>query len=485
MASTRKSRNPNKAAVGWHDGLQAGFERALREILARVCISEASTISIAVAYSGGLDSSVLLRLMSDYAAAHPIRLYAFHVHHGLSPNADTWLAHCVKRAAQYGASFSFRSVCISRERGQSIEQEARRARYAALGALCREHNVDLLMTAHHQDDQAETVLLQLMRGAGLPGLSGITAFCKPHPLLGEGIALGRPLLEFSRQELAQAALCFELSHITDESNAELRYRRNAVRHQIAPALEKISPGFASAVARSARHAQSAQLLLNDLAALDLNACTIGKEHEALDLPCLNTLAPHRAENLLRYWLNMQGVQLPSTVRLHEILWQMTTACQDRHPFFDLGPLRLRRIGQRLELHSRLGNPPSEAIRLRWLGEPELIVPEWRGKLMFEKSREVGFSLCRLKEGVLSLRPRSGKERLKPVANRPSRTLKNLFQEQSISLWKRPWLPLLYVDDELVFVAGLGADVRHADSEYGIRLRWICDFPMEEYSMPDS
>lgn len=484
MANSRKSRSLNKQSK--HAGLQAGFERALGEILARVCISVgAKRPALAVAYSGGLDSSVLLRLAHGYAAAHGFSLHAFHVHHGLSGNADAWLAHCASEAGKLNLPFSHRVVSIAAERGNSLEEDARIARYAALAEMCREKGIRLLLTAHHRDDQAETVLLQLLRGAGLPGLSGMAALQTAHPLLGADIALGRPLLSFARSELERAADGFALAHVIDESNADTRYRRNALRQHAAPVLNEYFPGYAAAVVRSASHAQSAQLLASELAGIDLQACSSGPEYAVLDLPCLNALASHRADNLLRHWLQMHGLQAPSAARLAEIRQQTVSAQPDMHPVFDFGAVRLCRVGRRLELHPALGAYPAESVLLSWRGEREIPVPQWHGRLVFEESDAIsGIDAHKLRQRALSLRPRTGRERLKLAANRPSRTLKNLFQEHAIPAWKRHWLPLLYLDEELLYAAGLGMDVRYAVQTGGVRLRWISDHPALAQAMPE-
>jgi tRNA(Ile)-lysidine synthase len=466
MANSRKLRSLNK------DGdLPAAFERALGDILARVCVSVAETRPlIAIAYSGGLDSSVLLYLASRYADQHDIPLHAFHIHHGLSPHADAWAAHCRAEAGRYRVPFACSKVHVAANDKRGIEQAARVARYEALGELCRQHRVALLLTAHHQDDQAETVLLQLMRGAGLPGLSGMAAYQAHHPLLGPGIGLGRPLLDYSRKALEQEMLRLDLKCINDESNTDIRYRRNALRHSIAPVIESHFPGFAPLVARTASHVQSAQTLLHELATIDMKACTTDSRSWALELAGLQQLSTERVDNVLRHWLYAHGVQLPSTSRLGEIRLQMLESAADTHPFFDFGHVRLHRIDNRLELHPNLGAPPRDPLPLQWQGEREIRVPQWRGRLLFDNTDGAGLEPGRLRNGLLTLRPRSGHERLKVAPNRPSKTLKSLFQELSIAPWQRCWMPLVYLDEDLVFIAGLGMETRKL-TEGGMILRW--------------
>ena len=470
MANSRKLRSPSRNNPG---SLQAAFERALADIAARVAVSGPDA-RIGVAFSGGLDSSVLLHLASQYARDHHLALTAFHVHHGLSPNADAWLVHCERAAAACGVPLVSRQVAVSETSGRGTEETARIARYQALGEMCRESACRLLLTAHHQDDQAETVLLQLMRGAGLPGLSGMAQLQVRHELMGDGVSLGRPLLGISRAQLEQARDALGLEHVSDESNDDLRYRRNALRNTVAPLLEQHFPGFAARVARSAGHAQAAQSLLQDLAEIDLAFCRAASWTDSLYVPGLETLTSRRADNLLRHWLYQNRVQLPSQSRLEEIRSQMLGAAHDMHPFFDFGAMVLRRIGNWLELHPRLGTPPEEPVHLHWHGEDEIAVPSWRGTLVLTPTDGLGLPRAALSRHPLMLHRRVGQERLKTAANRPTRSLKTLYQEAEIAPWRRLWSPLLYLNGELVFAAGLGMDVRHVAMGESIVLRWAPD-----------
>ncbi len=427
---------------------------------------------MALAYSGGLDSALLLRLLADHGRRSGRRPFAFHVHHGLSPNADAWLAHCAREAATLGVRFEAVRVALPDVGEHGVEQAARLARYRALGELCSRHGVSLLLTAHHQDDQAETVLLQLFRGAGLRGLSGMAGVDDAHALLGEGVLLGRPLLDCRRSELEQAADALGVAHIVDESNADTRYRRNAIRHAIFPPLEAHFPGAAGAIARSSRHWQAAQRLLDDLAAIDLERCADG---HALKLERVACLSAERADNLLRYWLDREGAQRPpSEAQLAQLRAQAVTAAGDAHPSLALCGLNLQRQhGLLVALPAAAGSPPAGDVTLRWQGEPCIDVPEWRGALSFAAGAG-GIPADRLRQGMLSLRPRSGGERLTPDLQRPSRSLKNLYQEAGVAAQLRPWLPLVYLDDALVFAAGVGKDAR-TSADDGILLGWQSHF----------
>jgi tRNA(Ile)-lysidine synthase len=471
MANSRKSPSLNKDIE-----IYQRFKRALEDILARVsAFAPAQSISVAVAYSGGLDSAVLLHLVCQYAATRPMHVHAFHVHHGLSPNADAWMAHCEKSAGCYQVQFDAAKVNVAGIEEHGVEQAARMARYQSLGQLCRNHGTRVLLTAHHEDDQAETVMLQLMRGAGLPGLSGMALCQDDHALLGPGIFLGRPLLEITRKELESLACGQAIQFVLDESNADPVYKRNALRHEVFPVLEKHFPAFSALMARSASHAQTAQALLENLACIDLAACKEDDEANALDLERLGRLSNDRINNLLRYWLRTSGIQFPSSSRMAEIREQIFQAADDKHPVFDFDRVQLSKIGSRLEITPNLGLPPAEDVVLQWHGEQEIKVPQWQGKLILKHSQHAGVDPEKLRSHALVLRSRRGSERLKIVHNRPSKSLKNLFQESSMPAWQRKWLPILFSGNDLLFVAGLGMDIRHAATQNGIEIEWRPDW----------
>ncbi|MEO0314539.1 MAG: hypothetical protein RI928_995, partial [Pseudomonadota bacterium] len=341
MANSRKSPPLSNSTPS----LDSVFQRALEDILARVVVSDRIVPRIALAFSGGLDSTVLLHLAAAACKQRGIKLFAFHIHHGLSPNADHWLAHCEAQAQQVGVGFVAREVQINPHDKLGIEQAARLARYDALADMCISNHVPLLLTAHHQDDQAETVVLQLLRGAGLPGLSAMAMLQSEHPLLGAGIALGRPLLEMTRADLECWADTQAIKHIVDESNDNLRFRRNEVRHQLMPLLEQQWPGVQKSIARSAKHLQTAQRLLDELAAMDLQRCG---DADSLVIERISQLSNDRLDNLLRYWFLQCGADhYPSDAQLYQLREQMLHARDDAHPLLSLCGLTLERHAGRL------------------------------------------------------------------------------------------------------------------------------------------
>ncbi len=466
MANSRNSTPLNKP--GPRQTEQA-FERALEVILARVVLS--GDEGIAVAYSGGLDSSVLLHLTSQFCKQHGLSLYAFHVHHGLSPNADEWLSHAREQCDALQIRFESRNVRLENIKEHGTEHAARLARYAALGEMCGANSVRLLLTAHHEDDQAETMMLQCLRGAGLPGSSGMASFQSDHALLPDTVALGRPLLEMSRRQLEHVARELKISFITDESNADTRYRRNAIRQEIFPFIERHFSGVSHTLSRSARHFQQAQRLLNELAEQDFNQCRTGKN---LSLPATRLLSPDRLDNLFRYWVKERTGQYPSEAQLEQLHDQLLHSDADAQPSIQLHQWVIERQRQLLCIRPvNLQHPPTRPIALVWEGEQSLALPEWQGRLVFATGEGAGIDPGLLRSGPLSLRARAGGERVQLHPGRPSRTLKNLFQESDVPASQRPWLPLLYVGQTLVYAAGLGMDVRSGLTEDGVVLRWEC------------
>ena len=469
MANSRKSLLLNNSQIAV---AITAFERALEEILARVVLSDGA--SIAVACSGGLDSAVLLHLSADFFASHP-HLYphpirVFHVHHGLSPNAEDWLAHVQNECEQLNLPFDARKVSVISVDEHGPENAARRARYEALSNLCIRHRVELLLTAHHQDDQAETLMLQALRGAGLPGWSGMADLQRDHALLPPTVSLARPLLDCSRKQLEQVARERAIAHIIDESNENSRYKRNAIRHEIFPLIEQHFEGFTQALARSSHHFQTAQGLLDELACSDLHQCLNAGE---LNLKHLALLSVDRIDNLLRYWVVEKIGSYPSQAQLHQLHQQMLHAAPDTHPQIVIGQWVLQREHDHLIIRAQAGvdQPPTEAVSVVWRGERHIDIPEWRGQLVFEDVECEGFDRNLLLQGPLTLRPRQGGERLKLDGRRPSRSLKNLFQESSVAAGRRPWLPLLYAGDQLLFACGLGSNCIAAEKNPGIRLHW--------------
>lgn len=444
-------------------------ERALEMILARVFVSAAAP-TMAVAYSGGLDSSVLLHAVCDIAAKRGIALHAFHVHHGLSANADLWLEHCRRTCEHLHVAFDTRRVHVAGDLGTGLEASARRARYAALGEMCRAHGVQLLLTAHHQDDQVETVLLQMLRGAGLAGMSGMDVVNTAPELLGTETAIARPLLELSREKLAVFATATGIQHVDDESNLNVHHPRNALRNEVLPLLAKYFPAYRDCMTRSAQHIQSAQRQLEGLAAQDLVVCAAG---DGLDMSCVQNLNVDRRANLLRHWLGTHGIRPPSSAWLAEASSQLLQARDDAQVCVKLDGVELRRYRNRILLVRSWRQPDVAPLEFRWQGEDSLAFSVCGGRLHFDRGVP-GIDPAWLIAQTLRLQYRTGGGQLKLAPNRSGRNLKEHFQSLGVPAWERERRPLLYAGKMLVFVPGVGQDCRIPQSADGIRLRWEDD-----------
>ncbi len=475
---SRSSHGPGAAASGPAAAIAAAFAQAVQAL--RDEHFPDSTPCIAVALSGGLDSMVLLRLAHAHAHAHGVHLYAFHVHHGLSLNADAWRDHCAAAAADLGIPFDWRAVDVARGKS-GIEAAARTQRYAALGAMCRAHGAEVLLTAHHLDDQAETVLLQQLRGSGPSGLSGMDAANRAPGLLGdERLLIARPLLGVARAGLEALAQEEGIRWVEDESNVDPRYARNALRHQVMPALAAAFPGFQQRIARGAAHQRSARHLLDELGDQDLTACLDG---DGLDLARVRDLSRDRIDNLLRHWFAEQRLAMPSTAWLAQMVAQILTARDDAQLLVEHPDVHVRRHRDHLYLVPRLpdlagmrdpddaGIIERHAQAFRWNGEAAIAFPDYGGTLHFDPA-ERGFDAAWLRAQLLEIDFRKGGERLKLADNRPSRSLKMHYQAGGIPAWERGRLPIVNAGLALLCAAGRGMDCRHVSDGPGrVALRW--------------
>jgi tRNA(Ile)-lysidine synthase len=338
------------------------------------------------------------------------------------------------------------------------------------------------------DDQAETVLLQLLRGSGSAGLSGMDAANRAPALLGDAtLLMARPLLGFSRAQLEACAKGQGIAWVEDESNLDTRYARNALRHEVMPALAQAFPGFQQRLARASNHMQSAQRLLHELADQDLAAClhvdAANEANEAIELGYLRGLTRDRVNNLLRRWFARRGIAMPSTAWLEQMVNQLLTARDDAQLLVNHPECEVRRHRDRLILAPRLPDlagmrdPDDEGVIVKhaqafaWRGEASLAFPDYGGVLHFDRAAH-GLDPAWLRVQPLEIDFRKGGERLKPAANRPRRSLKHLYQEAGVPAWERPRLPIVSSGVELLFAAGLGMDChRLSDGAERIVLRW--------------
>ncbi len=446
--------------------------------------------SILLGLSGGVDSVVLLHLLHQLSPRYSWRLSALHVHHGISPQADAWAAFCVGLCARCDIPLQIAQVDITPLREMGIEAAARKLRYKALSR----QSVDFIALAHHLDDQAETLLLQLLRGAGVKGAAAMPCVKRaaphtPSPGQREGWGGGekltltpspillRPLLDISRSALLDYAQQHALQWVEDDSNADDAYLRNFLRHRVLPLLEQRFPAYRETLARSARHFAEAAGLLDELAAQDANTFPLGggvrgEGKSSLEVACLQSLSLPRAKNLLRYFLATQGASIPDSTRLEEMLRQLCHARSDAAVRITFGDWQVRCYRGKVYAFPMLPEPDTEFCA-PWRGETVLALPDLGGTLHFEVCMGYGLSLKKLQQATVIVRLRRGAEHIRPDSKRPTRTLKNLLQEHGIPPWQRDTLPLLFCGGELVCVPGVAIDhaYRTQPDEAGVMVNW--------------
>ncbi len=489
--------------------------------------------SILIGLSGGVDSVVLLHLLLQLSPHYSWRLSALHVHHGISPKADSWAAFCADLCARHCILLQVEQVDIAPLREYGIEAAARKLRHAAFAR----QPCDFVALAHHADDQAETLLLQLLRGAGVRGASAMPVLItsdlpacglsrmasssisqskwplfaertgsnnapftvRPELVEGYGIAIAkrastgsartesksvragsivRPLLHCSRREILDYAAANNLQWIEDESNADDSYPRNFLRHRVLPLLDEKFPAYRATLARSAQHFAEASGLLDDLARLDAQTPSPlpsggerGECHDAvLETSRLQSLSQPRARNLLRYFLHSLGAPMPQAVQLDDMLRQLCSAQEDAAVCIAYGGWEVRRYQGRVHVLRALGEFDRSMV-LPWHGEAELDWPALHARLQFIPTQGAGISLAKLQRAPVTLRLRRGGETLRPHPNAVTRTLKNLLQEHHVPPWQRDGLPLLYCGDDLVCVPGVAvaAEYQAGVGETGVSL----------------
>lgn len=391
--------------------------------------------------SGGLDSMVLLETMAQLRRQYSLPpLKAIHVHHGLHADADLWVEHCQRECAARDIEFHVERVRLPA--GGNIEELARDARYRVFEAVLEPGQ--WLLLAHHADDQLETLLFRLMRGTGVRGLAGMPTTRE----LGQGRLL-RPLLSWTRGQLEQWAVGEQLNWIEDPANADPRYARTALRHELLPQLRQRWPHLPDNLLRLAEHAGEANQLLDERASEDLQMIAAPMTDPwlmgwpSLALEGLGRLSSARQKNLLRYWLDQQGVRLPDQRHLHSLLEQLSAAA-DSQPALRIDRSLLYRSSGRLWLLPSTGVPSGVEQRLDGCSDVRLVAGN--GWLRFCSGASA------LPQGVWRVGYRRGGEQIR-IAGRPAQSLKNLFQEAEIPAWLRSAVPLLYCDDQLVSVAG--------------------------------
>jgi len=420
--------------------------------------------TLLVAYSGGLDSTVLLHALSQLQTELPMCLQAMHINHGISENADDWAIFCTKVCDALDVPLQINKVVVSKASKQGLEAAARKVRYQALLA---KPDVDYILLGHHQDDQAETLLLQLARGSGVRGLAAMPQMDLKQRLL-------RPLLNISRADLLAYAKQYALEWIEDESNVDVQFDRNFMRHEIIPRLQQRFPRISRTLARSAGHMAQTDRLLDDLASLDAKAVIDDQQqYGTLKLPDLFALDMARQANLIRYWLTNLHIEMPSHAVLNQIVSQLASTRTDASIKVKVADGKsIMRYQARAYLVDELNQPLS--IDLRWQGEPSITLPN-HSRLLFNKVLGEGLSYQRYNNDItLRIKNRNGGERFKRALNRPRCSLKTMLQSIDMPPWQREQLPLIFHDETLVAIpnVAIDPDYKANQDEAGLVIIWL-------------
>jgi tRNA(Ile)-lysidine synthase len=457
---------------------------SIKNFFTHLSISHDSLQTLWVAYSGGVDSQVLLYVLTQLKSDLPYAIKAIHINHNIHMNSKLWAQHCDSICNHLGVDLEIRSIDIIRKSGQSLEELARNERYKMFQSTM--HDNDCLLTAHHLEDQAETCMLQFLRGAGAKGMAAMPNMTK----FGVGY-LGRPLLNVSKHDILKFAAEHNMAWIEDDSNHDLSFTRNFLRHKIMPDLRKRWPSIDRTIKRVASHSAEADELLQDLAKLDLQIVAQNND-ESLDVLLLKKYSYARQKNILRQWIETKNVILPTAKKLNAIISSVVYARCDANPVVKWGNVSVRRFKNRLWLvqdafasfdHTQLydltavikamlsGAKNSSILSIAGLGDIALNVETRFVKFhdskqerqyldiktpLIKPHKSIGIDLQKLASASsVELRFRQGGELCRLPKRTATHKLKKLLQEFGVPPWERAKVPLLYVDGKLAQIVGFG------------------------------
>lgn len=396
-----------------------------------------------VAYSGGVDSHVLLHLLTNIPRHPPIE--AIHINHQLQPRAEQWAEHCQQQTTALNIPIHCIEVEVDRNGGQSLEANARDARYHAF-----EKSLDLgdiLMQGHHRDDQIETLMLRLLRGSGSKGLSSI-----PQQREIADAQLFRPLLTITRSAIENYAHTHGLQWVEDPSNQANDFDRNYLRNEVLPLLANRWPNYRTTLARTAQLSEESHQLNQQLARIDSQSLQLDKQQHAIAIQSLDTFSIPRQKNVLRFLFAEWHFSLPSAAQLQAIVNELMAAKEDAAPMVEWSNVQVRRFKNQLYIMESLADFNGQQT-LPWLIDNDLTI-EGVGTLSAQPTDNQGLSLSKLADQPLTVRFRQGGERCQPAGRSASQTLKKLLQEYGVKPWLRDRMPLIYCGDDMVAVGDL-------------------------------
>ncbi len=439
MASSKKpDARPWPAQV---EQVYLSIDAALRDL------SGVAAGSLLVAYSGGLDSHVLLVAMHRWCQQHRRGLRAVYIDHGLQDDSVHWAAHCARVCESLNVPFTSVAVDVELGNGASPEKAARDARYAALEWQLQ--SGEMMLTAHHADDQAETLLLQLLRGAGVQGAAAMPSI-KPFA---DGWHV-RPMLSINRVALEAVANALQLKWVEDTSNTNQKFDRNYLRHSVMPVLQHRWPAVVSSLGRAAGHASQATALLQEIAMQDVEL-----KSDVLDVAALQVLSTQRQANALRAWISCQGFALPSTAKLRHMMHDLIMASSDTNGRISFDQAEVCRHRQSLYIGARGSFAQAAPFDHAWAHRAyPLPIPETNQTLTAND-----LPLTWIADDVpLQIKSRQGGEKIRLAGQPYQQSVKSLLQQQGLPPWQRSKLPFVWHRDQLLGIIGIGFIASPAD-----------------------
>ncbi len=415
-----------------------------------------------LAVSGGIDSIVLAHLFSQVSDIQNKNILIVYIDHGLNEHSAEWGESCAEWSKKIGFKFEYIKVNSRPEKGESVEAWARKVRYDCLMSLMQKDAI--LFTAHHQNDQVETLLLRLFRGAGTRGVSAMQ-LCRPFS---EGLHI-RPLLNITRADIRAYADLKQLSCIEDPSNQDIKLDRNYLRHSVLPIINKRWPAFLKTIARFIANQQETSMLLDDVGHDDMSE-VVDIKTRTIIVSKLKLLSLPRQKNLLLYFCRISELATPNQVHLQQLLNELLTADEDKEPLVTWSNVEARRYRDRLYIklsNELLGLPEQSDLSVN----QAIKLDDESLKLIASQGKGVKADI--INNHKISVRFKKGGEKIKPFNQNMTKTLKQLFQEKGVLPWKRERYPLIYIDDELAVVPGICIAHSFAANEYeaGFIIHW--------------
>jgi len=415
-----------------------------------------------LAYSGGMDSSVLLHLFYLNIDKIKHQIEVLYVNHGLQLEANDWAVSCQKQCEKYDFPFTELKISESCPKGESVEAWAREKRYQLTEDIMNPG--DVLFSGHHKDDQVETFFLQVLRGAGPRGLSAMPLIKKKKDTF-----FVRPLLNYSREEIKHYANQYGLNWQEDKSNSDSRYDRNYFRHKLSPIIENRWPAYRETINRVIRHQKETKLLLDEFAIEDINSA----RHDnglSLNINRIKMLSEARQKNLLFVWLEQLDLQIPGSRHIEKIISDIINSDLDKSPCVNWADVEIRRYKNTLYALKAIQNYDVDT-EFEW--QPKCILNIFEETLMAKQTIGVGISKNKVSGTNFIIRFRKGGEKIKPGNSFHSKTLKQLFQERSVLPWYRNKIPLVYINDELAAIPGFCVDKKYMarEGEASWELHW--------------